>query len=149
MSDDSKINDSNENEDMVNELVENYTKVPSINGDEEEIENTEVQDVEVEDTKAEEFVEKIEYENSGKKPSFFASCAATISDAIIIAVLSYVLLYVVDFIMRYTIGLYIVEKNQMLFLLYVVVSLLYVSILESKLGFTVGKTVFGIKVVRN
>ena len=84
-----------------------------------------------------------------EKPSFFASCAATVSDAIIIAVVAYVLLYVVDFILRQTIGLYIVEKNQMLFLLYVVVSLLYVSILESKLGFTVGKTVFGIKVARN
>lgn len=135
MSDDSKIKDSNENEDMVDEVVEDFTMVQSENGEE----NIEVEKVS----------EKIVNEKSGKKPNFFASCAATISDAIIIGVLAYILLYVVDFILKNVVGLYVVEKNQMLFLLYVIVSLLYVSILESTLGFTVGKTVLGIKVARN
>lgn len=143
MSDNSKNNDSNENEDMVDELVEDYTMVPGRIGDEETTEG------DPEDTESEEVFEKIIDENSGKKPSFFASCAATISDAVIIVVASYILMYVVDFILRIAVGLYIVEKSQMLFLIYVVVSLLYVSILESKLGFTVGKTVFGTKVTRN
>ena len=135
MSDDLKIKDSNENDDMVNEVVDDFTMVQSENGDKV--------------IKTEEVTEKIVDENSNKKPSFIASCAATISDAIIIGVLAYVLLYVVDFILKNALGLYIVEKNQMLFILYIVVSLLYVSVLESILGFTVGKTVFGIKVVRN
>ena len=142
MSDESKIKDSNENEDMVDEIIEDFTMVQSEDSEEEFTEK------QVEDNE-EELSEKLVDENSGKKPGFFASCAATISDAIIIAVLAYVLVYVVDFILRKAAGLYIVEKNQMLFLLYVVVSLLYVSILESTLGFTVGKTVFGIKVARN
>jgi len=135
MSDDLKINDSNENDDMVDEVVDDFTMVQSEDGD--EVIETEV------------IPEKTVDENSGNKPSFIASCAATISDAIIIGVLAYILLYVVDFILRKAAGLYIVEKSQMLFIIYVAVSLLYVSILESTLGFTVGKTVLGIKVVRN
>ncbi|MBC8062946.1 MAG: RDD family protein [Clostridiaceae bacterium] len=143
MSDQTKINDSNENEDMVDEVVEDFTMVHNEN---DEVEFTED---DTEDTEVEEVPVKIADENSGNKPGFFASCAATISDAIIIGVLSFILMYIVDFIMQKTVGLYVVEKGQMLFLLYVIVSLLYVSILESRLGFTVGKTVFGIKVVRN
>ena len=92
---------------------------------------------------------KVINKDSERKPNFFASCAAAISDAVIIGVLSFILLYVIDFILRKIVGVYIVDKNQMLFILYVVVSLLYVTILESTLGFTVGKTVFGIKVARN
>ena len=134
MSDNSNIKNSDKNEDIVDELVEAYTMVPSRDDEMEPIKN------EAEDTEVQEVFEK--------KPSFFASCAATVSDAIIIAVLAYALMYIVDFILRNTVGLYIIEKNQMLFLLYVIVSLLYVSILESTLGFTVGKTVFGIKVTR-
>ena len=134
MSDNSNIKNSDKNEDIVDELVEAYTMVPSRDDEVEPIKN------EAEDTEVQEVFEK--------KPSFFASCAATVSDAIIIAVLAYALMYIVDFILRNTVGLYIIEKNQMLFLLYVIVSLLYVSILESTLGFTVGKTVFGIKVTR-
>ena len=140
MSDDFKINDSNENEDMVNELVEDYTMLPNKDGADELIEK---------EAEAEDISEKSVNTNSGKKPNFFASFAAIISDGIIIAVLSYLLLYVVDFILRRTAGVYVTEKSQMLFLLYVIVSLIYVSVLESTLGFTVGKTVFGIKVARN
>lgn len=148
MSDESKIKDSNEDEDMVDEIVEDFTMVKRENTEEEFTED-DVESAEAEDTEEEEVSEEVVNENSGKKPSFFSTCAATISDAVIIAVLAYVLVYVVDFILRKAAGLYVVEKNQMLFLLYVVVSLLYVSILESTLGFTVGKTVFGIKVARN
>ena len=132
MSDDLKIKDSNENEDMVDEVVEDFTMENSEK-------NNDVKNVS----------KKVINKDSERKPNFFASCAAAISDAVIIGVLSFVLLYVIDFILRKIVGVYIVDKNQMLFILYVVVSLLYVSILESTLGFTVGKTVLGIKVARN
>jgi len=151
MSDQTKINDSNENEDMVDEIVDDFTMIPGEVVDEEFTEDEELEiteDGEM-DNKVDDDFEKVVTDNSGKKPNFLTSFAAVISDTVIIAVLAYVLMYIADFILRKVFGYYIIEKSQMLFLLFIVVSLLYVSILEGRLGFTVGKTVFGIKVVRN
>jgi hypothetical protein len=123
--------------------------------DEEEVkDNMEIEDNEDEEILSEEELETQDTEEvivdkkSGEKPSFFLSLAAIVSDSIIVGALSLAILFLADIIMRNVVGYYIVEKVQMSVILYVIISIVYASIIEASLGFTVGKTIFGLKVVR-
>ena len=131
------IND-NEEEDMVEEVIEDFTMV----------EIPELEETEASEAVSEEEAEPSVNSKAGMKPGFFTALLSAASDAVIIGVLTYGLLYLVDFILRITAGLYIVEKTQMLCILFFVATILYFSILESTIGATVGKKIVNLKVVR-
>ena len=132
------VND-NEEDDMVEEVVEDFTMV----------EIPELDEAQTSDTEITEEAEPSVNPKAGLKPGFFSALLAAASDVIVIGVLTYGLLYLVDFILRVTAGFYIVEKTQMLGVLLLVAAILYFSILESTIGSTVGKKIVNLKVVRD
>lgn len=76
----------------------------------------------------------------GKK-SFFRNLIAAIVDEAIIGIISVVLLYLGDFILRAA-GYFISGKISMLLIIFVVVSILYPAIMEStKKGNTIGRSI--------
>lgn len=131
-----KNNDSEEDDDMVEEVLEDFTMVEIPELEEEQGKEKTSEETEVVNPKA------------GQKPNFLTTFLAIVSDLLVIGVLSYACLYLIDFILRITAGFYIVEKNQMLAIIAVVVAILYMSILESTLGATVGKKIVNLKVVK-
>lgn len=83
-----------------------------------------------------------------RKASFIESFESVMIDELILAGVSFVLLYVVDYILKYF-GYQVAQKGNMVFIIFVVVTLLYVSIMEStKSGNTFGKKVNKLKVYR-
>jgi hypothetical protein len=131
-----KINDKEE--DMVEEVVEDFTMV--------EIPEQEEASEALETEEADKMPASASKESI--KPGFFSALLAAASDIIVIGVLTYGLLYLADFILRIAAGFYIVDKIQMLAFLFLVVSILYFSILESTIGASVGKKIVNLKVVR-
>ncbi len=93
--------------------------------------------------------EALENEETNKeigetKVSFMKSFSAIIVDEIIVGIISIVLFYILEGLLRLG-GYFISQKINMVFLLFVVASILYVSIMETaKAGKTVGKKLFNI-----
>lgn len=74
------------------------------------------------------------------KNSFFRSLKATFVDEIIIGIVSVILLYAADLVLR-IVGYYISGKITMMLIIFVIVSLLYPAIMESsKKGNTIGRS---------
>jgi hypothetical protein len=78
------------------------------------------------------------------KGSFIKNFSAIIVDEVIIGIISIILLYIFDALLKSG-GYSISQKSSMLFLIFVVVSILYTSIMETvKAGKTVGKKLLNI-----
>jgi uncharacterized RDD family membrane protein YckC len=79
-------------------------------------------------------------EHAGEnKGSFIKSLSAVIIDEAIIGIISVALLYIADALLKYA-GYAITQRVSMLFIIFVVVSVIYTSISEStKSGKTIGK----------
>lgn len=112
----------------------------------EQVNNEEVMEktneIAIEETVTEEDNEVIQEQPDVKKIPFLNSLSAVISDEAIIGIISLVLLYLGDFLLKYA-GYAITQKVSMLFIIFVVVSVLYTSISEAtKSGKTLGKKFF-------
>lgn len=98
------------------------------------------------ETNVNEVSESLDTDNEQENNSsvFMKSLSARVLDEIIIGIISVILLYIFDAILRlfeYNIS----EKISMLFIIFVIVSIIYASVLESgKSGKTVGKKLFNI-----
>jgi hypothetical protein len=75
----------------------------------------------------------------GAKVSFIKSLGAIIVDEVVIGITSIILFYIFEALLRLS-GYFISQKISMVFILFVIVSILYTSFMEaSKAGQTVGK----------
>lgn len=79
--------------------------------------------------------------SSSNKGSFFNNLTASVVDTAVVSIISVVLLYLTDIIMRNTIGLYITDKITFLFIIFVIISVLYPCIMNTTKGYTVGASV--------
>lgn len=142
--------EENEEEVVLNEEeLENAGEVTEINeeivpSNEEEVKEEKANEADdTEEEKVESFIEPVETPKDkvvGKK-SFFRNLIAAIVDEAIIGIISVVLLYLGDFILRVA-GYFISGKISMLLIIFVVVSILYPAIMEStKKGNTIGRSI--------
>ncbi|KGM94286.1 hypothetical protein Z968_11900 [Clostridium novyi A str. 4552] len=94
----------------------------------------------------EEVTEINDKESYISKVNFKDTFTASIIDILVTLGMSIVVLFVIDGILRVTAGYYIVEKIQMTAIIYLIVSLLYTSIMQSKSCDTVGMRVAKLKI---
>jgi hypothetical protein len=73
----------------------------------------------------------------GKMP-FLNSLTVSVVDTAVISLVSVILLYLIDFVMRNTVGLYITDKVTFLFILFVLTTALYPCLMNTFRGCTVG-----------
>jgi uncharacterized RDD family membrane protein YckC len=105
------------------------------------IENNEVVDSE------EGITENIKVEKS-IKPRFVDTLKASVLDLIVIGGISTALVFIGDFILRLA-GYFINQKFQMSFIVFMVVMVLYMSIMESgKASTTLGKKLSGLTIIK-
>lgn len=84
-------------------------------------------------------IDEAEVEISNDKVSFIKSFAAVIIDNAFVGIISFILLYVFNFLLGLS-GYAITQKGSMLLIIFVIVSIFYNSICESsKNGRTIGK----------
>jgi len=82
------------------------------------------------------------------KPTFMNTCMASIIDLIVIGAVSTVLLFVADAVLKLS-GYAITQMFQMSFVIFMVVMVLYMSIMESgKMSATLGKKVAGLYITK-
>ncbi|MDP4145779.1 MAG: RDD family protein [Bacillota bacterium] len=81
-----------------------------------------------------------------EKIGFAQSFIATIIDQIILGAGSTALVYLIDFIMRKGPGLYIAEIFQAIFIIYIVATIIYNSVLVAKKKATIGQKFQGLVV---
>ena len=87
-------------------------------------------------------------DNNAKKPNFLDTFKANIIDLAIIGGISAVLVFAADAILRLT-GYAISQKFSMSFIIFMVVMVLYMSIMESGKGSnTVGKKISGLTITK-
>ncbi|HEY8890588.1 MAG TPA: RDD family protein [Clostridium sp.] len=88
------------------------------------------------------------YENKTLKPNFLDTLKASLIDVIIIGVVSTIIVFVADALLKLT-GYAITQKFQMSFIIFMVVMVLYMSIMESgKTSSTFGKKVAGLIIIK-
>ena len=93
-------------------------------------------------------VNKNSTDNKGKKPILLDTFKANIIDLIVIGAASTVVVYVSDAILKLA-GYAISQKFQMTFILFMVIMVLYMSIMESgKSSATIGKKVSGLFITK-
>jgi len=86
--------------------------------------------------------------NSGIKPRFIDAFKASLIDIILVGAVSTVGVYLADALLKLA-GFSIAQKFQMSFIVFVVVMLLYMSIMESsKKSATIGKKIAGLIITR-
>ncbi|KOA21182.1 RDD family protein [Clostridium homopropionicum DSM 5847] len=119
-----------------------------------EVENenvTEIEKVE-EDTAVNAEVENNEeieaVEKDSTKINLKDTFTSSIVDLAVTAAATVVGLFLIDAILRVTAGYYIKEKVSFSVIIFVIVSLLYTSIMESSKGETIGKRLLKLKVTR-
>ena len=84
-------------------------------------------------------IEEVQKEIGEPKVSFIKSLSAIALDEVLIGIISILLFYIFEALLRLG-GYFISQKINMIFVLFVVVSILYTSIMEaSKAGKTIGK----------
>lgn len=142
MEDKNELNEENIEESVKSEETAENPEVIEDTNIEEAAELSEVN----EETNINEAEELEEQEEKPLKKSFFRTFEAALIDGIIMGMISFVLLYVINFFMKFA-GYYIVQKLPMMFIIYAVVSILYPSIMEAtKAGSTFGKKLSSLKV---
>jgi uncharacterized RDD family membrane protein YckC len=92
-------------------------------------------------------IENIEVEKS-MKLKFIDTLKASLIDLIVIGAISTALVFITDSILRLT-GYFVTQKFQMSFIIFMVVMVLYMSIMESgKTSTTIGKKLSGLKIIK-
>ncbi|MGH4121170.1 RDD family protein [Clostridium sp.] len=82
------------------------------------------------------------------KPRFIDTLKASLIDLIVIGGISTALVFIADSILRLT-GYYLTQKFQMSFIIFMVVMVLYMSIMESgKASTTLGKKLSGLTIIK-
>lgn len=82
-------------------------------------------------------------------PKFLESLLAGLVDTAVNAAVSVILVYLVEFILKNTIGIYFPNKTAMILIFFAVISVLLPAIIEtSKKGNTIGKKLSGLKTIR-
>lgn len=82
------------------------------------------------------------------KPRFIDTLKASLIDLIVIGVISTGLVFIADSILRLT-GYFVTQKFQMSFIIFMVVMVLYTSIMESgKSSTTIGKKLSGLTIIK-
>jgi hypothetical protein len=82
-------------------------------------------------------------------PKFLESLLADLVDTAVNAAVSVILVYLVEFILKNTIGIYFPNKTAMILIFFAVISVLLPAIIEtSKKGNTIGKKLSGLKTIR-
>lgn len=82
------------------------------------------------------------------KPRFIDTLKASLIDLIVIGVISTGLVFMADSILRLT-GYFVTQKFQMSFIIFMVVMVLYTSIMESgKSSTTIGKKLSGLTIIK-
>lgn len=115
---------------------------------EEDINLGEVQEIDEEEaitedeTEDEVYTEEDAKKENVNKPSFIHSLLSQLVDQVVIGVISTAVLYLFDLLLRLITGYYVSEKGSVLFIIYVLVNILYVSIIEASQGSTIGKNIF-------
>ena len=100
------------------------------------------------DTTEQSFASEISNENKDRKPTFIDTFKANIIDLIIIGGISAVGVFVADAILRLA-GYFVTEKFQMSFIIFMIVMVLYMSIMESRRNSnTIGKKVAGLIITK-
>jgi len=90
----------------------------------------------------------LSYENKTIKPTFMNTFTASLVDLIVIGGVSAVLVFAANAVLKLT-GYAITEKFQMSFIIFMVVMVLYMSIMESgKTSATIGKKVSGLIITK-
>lgn len=106
---------------------------------EEQVINEEVYEESNNETESTEEIENIQAATSKTKGSFIKSLTAAIVDTVSIGIISIVVLYIFDALLKFG-GYFISQKVNMLFIIFVVVSILYSGVLGAvKNGKTLGK----------
>lgn len=83
------------------------------------------------------------------KPKFIERFLSNLVDTAVNVVVSVILVYLVEFILKNTIGLYFTNRIAMIFIFFVVISILLSPIIESsKKGNTIGKKLSGLKTIK-
>ncbi|MDF2880767.1 MAG: hypothetical protein K0R54_1324 [Clostridiaceae bacterium] len=135
----------NDNEKDLNEIEKVEPENPDTADSEQVLENKEEIIETSNDTKALESLSGIHNDN----PKFFESLLASLVDTAVNVVVSVILVYLVEFILKYTIGIYFPNKTAMIFIFFAAVSILLPTIIESsKRGNTIGKKLSGLKTIR-
>lgn len=107
-----------------------------------------VKTVENEEMKIEnESIESFTYETK-EKITFIDTFKSNLIDIVSTGVISIAALYIFDILLRVTAGYYVKEKISMLFIFYLISSLFYTSIMESKSADTIGKRVSRIRITK-
>ena len=87
-------------------------------------------------------------ENKVIRPSFVDTFKANIIDLIVIGAVSTIVVFVADAILKLT-GYAITQKFQMIFIIFMIIMVLYMSIMESgKSSATIGKKASGLLIIR-
>lgn len=113
------------------------------NREEENVMKTENDEMEIEN----ESMESIAYE-AKDKISFIDTFKSNLIDILSTGIISIAALYIFDILLRVTAGYYVKEKIPMLFIFYLISSLLYTSIMENKSADTIGKRVSRIRITK-
>ena len=87
------------------------------------------------------------HENKTIKPNFLDTLKASLIDVIIIGVVSAIIVFVADALLKLT-GYAITQKFQMSFIVFMVVMVLYMSIMESCMSATLGKKASGLFITK-
>ncbi|MCY6353639.1 hypothetical protein [Clostridium sp. ZS2-4] len=83
-----------------------------------------------------------------EKITFIDTFKSNLIDIVSTGVISIAALYIFDILIRVTAGYYVKEKIPMLFIFYLISSLLYTSIMENKSADTIGKRVSRIRITK-
>lgn len=113
------------------------------NREEENVVKTENYEMEIEN----ESMESITY-GAKDKITFIDTFKSNLIDIISTGIISIAALYIFDILLRVTAGYYVKEKIPMLFIFYLISSLLYTSIMENKSADTIGKRVSRIRITK-
>lgn len=85
--------------------------------------------------------------NKASRPNFLNTFMASLIDLIVIGVTSTVLVYLADAVLKLS-GYALTQKFQMIFIFFMVVMVLYMSIMESCMSTTLGKKASGLFITK-
>ena len=86
--------------------------------------------------------------NMASRPNFLSTFMASLIDLIVIGISSTILVYMADAVLRLS-GYAIAQKSQMIFIFFMIVMVLYMSIMESgKMSATLGKKASGLFITK-
>ncbi|EES91626.1 hypothetical protein FDJ70_06110 [Clostridium botulinum] len=98
------------------------------------------------DVKSEDELIKTEENNLESKITFKDTFVSNLVDILVTLGLSIVALFIIDGILRVTAGYYVTQKVQMTVIIYLIISLIYTSVMQIKSYDTIGMRVSKLKI---